>query len=74
LDNKDKLGKIANYLLERESLSSNEIDDIIKGIELKPITNSNHDNPVDDTDTDSEKVTGEAETTAGSDAKNETKN
>ena len=74
MDNKDKLEKIANYLLERESLSSNEIDDIIKGIELKPIINSNHDNPVDDIDRDSEKVTGEAETTAGSDAKNEAKN
>jgi cell division protease FtsH len=74
MGNKDKLEKIANYLLERESLSSNEIDDIIKGIELKPIINSNHDNPVDDIDRDSEKVTGEAETTAGSDAKNEAKN
>jgi cell division protease FtsH len=74
MEHKDKLEKIANYLLERESLSSNEIDDIIKGIELKPIINSNHDNPVDDTDTDSEKVAGEAETTARSDAKNEAKN
>jgi cell division protease FtsH len=39
---KDKLEKIANYLLERESLSSKEIDDIIHGIELEPI--NNHDN------------------------------
>ena len=74
MGNKDKLEKIANYLLERESLSANEIDDIIKGIELKPITNSDHDNPVDDTDKDSEKVPGEEETTAGEQAKNEAKN
>ncbi len=74
MGNKDKLEKIANYLLERESLSSNEIDDIIEGIELKPITDSDHDNPVDDTDKDSEKVPGEEETTAGAQAKNETKN
>lgn len=39
LEYRDKLEKIANYLLERESLSSKEIDDIIKGIELEPINN-----------------------------------
>ena len=38
-DNKDKLEKIALYLLERESLSSAEIEDILQGIELKPILN-----------------------------------
>jgi len=74
MGNKDKLGKIANYLLERESLSSNEIDDIIRGIDLKPIINSNNDTPVADTGSDSEKIPGEAETTTGLNNKNETKN
>lgn len=74
LGNKDKLEKIASNLLERESLSSNEIEDIIKGIELKPLNNSNQDKPVDDTDKDSEKVTGETETAVGSNINKETKN
>jgi cell division protease FtsH len=39
LQYKDKLEKIANYLLERESLSSAEIEDILNGIELRPINN-----------------------------------
>jgi cell division protease FtsH len=34
---KDKVEKIANYLLERESLSSDDIDNILKGIDLKPV-------------------------------------
>ena len=66
LDNRDKLEKIANYLLERESLSSNEIDDILKGNDLKPVTNSEKDKNKQDReksgnnkDTDSETVTGE---------------
>jgi len=81
LANKDILEKIATYLLERESLSANEIDDILKGIELKPITNSDkdknnkdQDKPVDDIDKDSEKVISETETTAGSNAKKEARN
>jgi cell division protease FtsH len=74
LNNKDKLGKIATYLLERESLSSNEIDDILKGIELKPLTNSNQDKPTGDTDKESEKVPGETETAPDSNIKTETKN
>jgi cell division protease FtsH len=74
LDNKDKLEKIATYLLERESLSSNEIDDILKGIELKPVTNSNQDKPVDNTDKEGEKVPGETETAAGSNPGREAKN
>jgi cell division protease FtsH len=73
-DSKDKLEKIANYLLERESLSSNEIDDILKGIELKPVTNSTQDKPADDTDKDREKVRAETETASGSNAKKEAKN
>jgi cell division protease FtsH len=74
LDNKDKLEKIATYLLERESLSSNEIDDILKGIELEPVNNANQDKPVEDTDKDSEIVPGETETVAGSNANKEAKN
>lgn len=74
LDNKDKLEKIATYLLERESLSANEIDDILKGIELEPVNNTNQDKPVDDTDKDSEKVPGETETVVGSNAHKEAKN
>lgn len=35
--NSKVLEKIANYLLERESLSSDEINDILKGIDLKPV-------------------------------------
>jgi cell division protease FtsH len=76
LDNKDKLEKIATYLLERESLSSNEIDDILKGIELKPLTNTDNDKnkkdqdkPGENTDKDSEKVTGETEKAPGPTAK-----
>jgi cell division protease FtsH len=42
LEYKDRLEKIANYLLERESLSSREIDDVIKGIELEPINNTDN--------------------------------
>ena len=81
LDHKDKLEKIANYLLERESLSSNEIEDILKGIELEPVTNSDKDNnkkdqdkPVNNADKDREKVPEETETAARSNAKVETKN
>jgi cell division protease FtsH len=81
LDNKDKLEKIATYLLERESLSANDIDDILKGIELKPVTNSDkdknkkdQDKPGDDTDKDSKKVIGETETAEGENAKKEAKN
>jgi cell division protease FtsH len=37
LEYKDKLGKIAIYLLERESLSSEDIDDILAGKELNPV-------------------------------------
>jgi cell division protease FtsH len=74
LGNKDKLEKIANNLLERESLSSNEIEDIIKGIELKPLSNSYQDKPADDTDKDSEKVNSETETAVGSNINKETKN
>lgn len=74
LDNKDKLKKIATYLLERESLSSNEIEDILKGIELEPITNSNQDKPVDNTDKGSEQIPKGTETTARSNAKPKTKN
>jgi cell division protease FtsH len=36
---KDKLEKIANYLLERESLSSEEIQDILDGKDLPPMNN-----------------------------------
>lgn len=73
-DNKDKLEKIANYLLERESLSSNEIDDIINGIELSPVIDSNQDIPVDPTDKGSEEVPGETGTAAAANPKRETKN
>ncbi len=38
LDNKEKVEKIANYLLERESLSSTEIEGILKGKELEPMS------------------------------------
>ncbi|UCH98391.1 MAG: cell division protein FtsH, partial [Candidatus Aminicenantes bacterium] len=74
LDNKDKLEKIANYLLERESLSSTEIDDILKGIELKPLANSkenkknqdepgkNPDEPGDETNESNEKAASDRET------------
>jgi cell division protease FtsH len=36
-ENKDKLEKIALYLLERESLSSDDINEILAGNDLKPI-------------------------------------
>lgn len=49
LEYKDKVEKIANYLLERECLSSAEIDDILKGIELKPVVN-NVDHPQEKTE------------------------
>jgi cell division protease FtsH len=49
LENKEKLEKIANYLLERESLSSNEIDDILKGIDLLPVNHQKDKKKQDDT-------------------------
>lgn len=39
-ENKDSLEKIAIYLLERENLSSDDIDDILNGVELKPVNDS----------------------------------
>jgi cell division protease FtsH len=39
LKNRDKLDKIALELLERESLSSKDIDDILQGRELEPLNN-----------------------------------
>lgn len=39
LENRDKLETIAKMLLERESLSSDEINDILAGRELKPLEN-----------------------------------
>jgi cell division protease FtsH len=41
LENKDKLEKIALHLLERECLSSKDIGDILKGIELSPVISEN---------------------------------
>lgn len=63
LEYKDKLEKIANYLLERESLSSKEIDDIIKGIELEPINNV--DNKTEDEEKQDNKNNEEKETKLG---------
>jgi cell division protease FtsH len=40
-EKRDKVEKIANYLLERESLSSDDIDDILNDIDLKPINGNN---------------------------------
>ncbi|MCU0285027.1 MAG: ATP-dependent zinc metalloprotease FtsH [Acidobacteria bacterium] len=39
LEHRDKVETIAKMLLERESLSSDEIDDILEGRELKPLDN-----------------------------------
>jgi len=44
VENRDKLEKIAQYLLERESLSSSEIEDILNGKDLKPLTNNGKQN------------------------------
>ena len=38
LENKDKLKKIATLLLERESLSSEDINDVLNNKKLKPLT------------------------------------
>ncbi len=40
LDNREKLEKIAKSLLERESLSSDDINTILEGKELKPLNNN----------------------------------
>jgi cell division protease FtsH len=53
-DNKDKLEKIALYLLERESLSSKDIDDVIEGIELAPFDSKNGETSGKDIDEDEE--------------------
>lgn len=42
LENRDKVEKIAQMLLERENLSSDDIDDILNGKELKPLNNNNN--------------------------------
>ena len=39
LNNREKLEIIAQMLLERESLSSEDINDILAGRELKPLNN-----------------------------------
>jgi cell division protease FtsH len=41
LANRGKLEKIAQMLLERESLNSDDIDEILQGRELKPLNNNN---------------------------------
>ncbi|UCH82457.1 MAG: ATP-dependent zinc metalloprotease FtsH [Nitrospiraceae bacterium] len=43
LDNKDRLLRIANALLDRETLDASEIDDLVSGKELAP--SGNGDNP-----------------------------
>ncbi|MEO0281334.1 MAG: ATP-dependent zinc metalloprotease FtsH [candidate division WOR-3 bacterium] len=40
-ENLDKLNKMANYLLERETLDSDDIDRIMKGEELEPLKKDN---------------------------------
>lgn len=45
LKNRDKLEKIALMLLERESLSSEDIDTILSNKELKPLENNNKKTP-----------------------------
>ena len=45
LKNRDKLEKIAQMLLERESLSSEDIDTILSNKELKPLENNNKKTP-----------------------------
>lgn len=44
MNNKEKLEKIAFYLLERECLSSKDIEDIIQGIELLPVNGDKKEN------------------------------
>jgi cell division protease FtsH len=51
--NKDSLEKIAQGLLERESLSSANIDDILNGIDLPPINNETK-KEKDETETETE--------------------
>lgn len=41
LENREQLEKIAQGLLERENLNSDDIDDILNGRELKPLNNNN---------------------------------
>ncbi len=69
LENKDKLERIANYLLERESLSADEIHDIIADIPLKPLDdeekankNTTPTNAKEEEDDDEIELEGEAQT------------
>jgi cell division protease FtsH len=45
-NNLDKLNKMANYLLERETLDSEDIDRIMRGEELEPLKKDNEKNEV----------------------------
>ncbi|MCP5105406.1 MAG: ATP-dependent metallopeptidase FtsH/Yme1/Tma family protein [bacterium] len=62
-ENRDKLEIIARSLLERESLSADDINDILAGKELKPMNNG---------DNGKEKEKTETAETGGQDEKNET--
>jgi cell division protease FtsH len=75
LDNKETLLKIANVLLERETLDGSEIDDIINGKELAPQINRDDTKkeeaasvPADEADKVEKEISDEAEDSSSDDA------
>jgi cell division protease FtsH len=74
--NRDKLEKIAQMLLERESLNSDDINEILEGRELKPLNNNNKQKKSDKkgpkTDGTKDKATGGEESAETEEAGNDT--
>ncbi len=62
MDNKEKLEKIAFYLLERECLAAKDIEDIIQGIELLPVNGDKKDNKTEENESNEQDKSEESET------------